>query len=305
MKIIRPITLTDAMLTSSTVTEDDYATWSSSTAYIAGDRCIRTTTHRIYECLVNHTNATPENNLTGTTPTWLEISATNRWRAFDAKIADQTSNATSINYVIAPGERFDSIALLNVEAVAVQIVVTDPTDGEVYNRTHQLLSTSNVTDWYTYFFEEFYYTTDVALTEIPPYSTTSISITLTGATAKVGEIILGLQRDLGLTQYSPTMSIQDYSRKDVDTFGNYIILQRAFSRKLSCDLWLPPGAVDELTRLLALYRTTPLVWIGSDDPQTGENIYSAMLLYGFYKSFSVVIENFAVAGCTLDIEGLT
>ena len=46
MKLIRPTTLTDAMLTSSTAPENDYAVWASGTAYAVGSRVILTSTHR-------------------------------------------------------------------------------------------------------------------------------------------------------------------------------------------------------------------------------------------------------------------
>ena len=46
MKLIRPTALTDAMLTSSTAPENDYAVWASGTAYAVGSRVILTSTHR-------------------------------------------------------------------------------------------------------------------------------------------------------------------------------------------------------------------------------------------------------------------
>lgn len=51
MKLIRPTALTDAMLTSSTAPENDYAAWATSTAYAVGARVILTSTHRKYEAL--------------------------------------------------------------------------------------------------------------------------------------------------------------------------------------------------------------------------------------------------------------
>ena len=51
MRLIRPTTLTDAMLTSSTAPETDYPAWSSATAYAVGARVILTATHRRYEAL--------------------------------------------------------------------------------------------------------------------------------------------------------------------------------------------------------------------------------------------------------------
>jgi len=43
MRIIRPTTITDAMLTSSTVAETDHAAYNGATTYALGDRVIVTT----------------------------------------------------------------------------------------------------------------------------------------------------------------------------------------------------------------------------------------------------------------------
>lgn len=297
MKIIRPVTITDAVFTSSTVAEADYAVYSAGTTYALGNRVIVSTgDHSIYESLqAGNTGNTP-----ATSPTWwLKISATNRWKAFDVKVADQVSNTTSINYVLAPGA-VDALAMLNVDATSVQITVTDPTYGVVYDQTINLTNTSNVVDGYTYCFEPIIRRTDLALFDLPPYSAASVSITITyaGGTAKVGEIIVGKQATLGFTEYSPSISIVDYSRKDVDTFGNYTVVARNFSKRISCNLFLLNGYVDETVRQLSLYRATPLVWVAAED-------YSSLIAYGFYKSFDVVIPGPTVSSCSLEIEGLT
>ena len=75
MKLIRPTTLTDAMLSSSTAPENDYAAWGSGTAYAVGARVILTSTHRRYEALAASTGVNPASDPTK----WLDIGPTNRW----------------------------------------------------------------------------------------------------------------------------------------------------------------------------------------------------------------------------------
>jgi len=229
----------------------------------------------------------------------LKISATNRWKAFDAKVADQVSRTTDINYVLTPGA-IDAISLLNIDGTSVQITMTDPTDGVVYNQTIGLTSTENVIDGYTYCFEPILMRTELALFDLPPYPSALVSITITntGGTAKLGELIVGRASRLGYTEYSPSIGIVDYSRKEVDTFGNYIVVQRAFSKRLSCDLFLDNAYVDFVARQLSLYRATPLVWIAADD-------FSSLIVYGYYRSFDVVIPYPTMSTCSLEIEGLT
>lgn len=309
MVIIVPTAITDAMLVSSTVPETDYAAWDGGVSYPIGQRCIRTATHKVYECLVVNSGNIPENNLTGTTPKWLEVSATNRWKAFDSKLTDQTSQASSITYVIEPGI-IQALALFNLDATSVTIAMTYTINGvpntEVYSYSGDLLSTSNVIDGYSYFFKPIVFKTELAFLDLPPYAgRITITINNSNSAAKVGEIVVGQLQSLGLTNYNPSISIIDYSRKDADAFGNFTVLKRAYSSRMSCDMWLPSQLVDELKRMLVLYRATPVVWIGAEDPETDTSLYASMMVYGFYKSFNIVIKNDNSSGCTLEIEGLT
>jgi hypothetical protein len=305
MYIIRPIKITDAMLISSTVPETDYAAYVAGTTYALGTRVIVIATHKIYESAqAGNLGHYPPDNLTGTIPWWIEVSATNRHKIFDEKVGDQTSQAGSFNYVLQPG-MFDSITLFNVEGLTLRLVLTDPTEGVVYDKTINLLSTANVIDGYTYCFEPFIYTTALARLDIPPYGSASLSITLTGVTAKCGEIVVGLKRYIGDSQWGISVSDVDFSKKDQDPYGNFIVVERPFSRKLNCDLWLPSAIFDETDRLLTLYRAKPVVWVGSPNDASGENIYASMLVYGFRKSFNLVAKHLQSSGCSLEIIGLT
>ena len=386
MKIIRPITLTDAMLTSSNVPETDYTAYNAATTYVGVDRCIDTTLHTVYESLPSSgielltldvapaVPWLPDWTLTGQTSLqtcvvcqyltsltylvrdrsgvftlgeiigvtgtavlladqgganpvfvsaankarppsvdvalatplwWKEISATNRWKAFDSKVGSQTAQATSITYKITPGELFDSIAFLNLDAVTAQIVLTDPLAGVVYDETIDLLTTvvtgaSEVYDWYSYFFSSYFRIADAVKLDITPYlnAVVDITITYTGGTAKVGSIILGLQTNIGTTLYSPQVGIVDYSRKSADENGVYSVTPGAFSKRMSLDLSLRNESIDGIQNLLAFYRSTLLVWIGVET-------YSSMIIYGFYKDFSIVMSYPAYSECNIEIEGLT
>ncbi len=115
MRIIRPLTITDAMLTDCNVPETDGTAgeWGVAVPYLVGDTVRVTTTgvHKIYEALENVTGGdSPEIDVLNAVPKWLEISATNRWKAFDQKVGSQTSQAVSIVYEITPGAIVDSIA---------------------------------------------------------------------------------------------------------------------------------------------------------------------------------------------------
>ena len=380
MKIIRPITLTDAMLTSSNVPETDYTAYNAATTYVGGDRCIDTTLHTVYEslpssgielltldvapavpwlpdwtltgqtslqtCVVcqyltsltylvrarsgvftlgevigvtgtavlladqggaNPTFAsaankarTPSVDVALATPLWWkEVSGTNRWKVFDSSVGSQSSQAASMTFDIAPG-KINAIAFLNLEATSISLVQTDPGDGVAFTATYDLVSSAAIIDGYSYCFEPFIFLTSLVVFDLPPYELATISITITnvGGVAKCGGIVMGLSTFLGTTLYGPSIGITDYSQKTTDDYGNYSITEGAFSRRGSYALKVPNTSINEVERILSLYRATPLVWVGIDE-------IAATITYGTFKSFDIVISGPSYSDCSLDIEGLT
>lgn len=297
MRLIRPLTLTAGQVVSD-VPMDDQAVWSADTAYTEGNLVIYD--RKIYECLTGNTGAIPPDNLVGSPAKWLDLGYTNRWKMFDSVVGSRTVQANSITVEITPGEVYDSIAMIDVIATTVEITIDNPNEGEVYTETINLVTSSLVNDWYTYFFEPVITRDAAVLLGIPPYGAATVTITISapGSDVEVGSLVLGSQRFIGDTQRNPTIGITDYSRKDVDAFGNYTIVQRAFSKRMGCELLLSNSTVDDVQKLLASYRATPVVWVGADAS------YSSMLVYGFYKSFQINITYMDYSVCSLEIEGL-
>jgi hypothetical protein len=299
MKIMRPMVINDAALTSSNVPETDYAAYSAGTTYALGARVIVVSTniHRIYESLqagnIGHTPAS--------SPTWwLDIGSTNRWRMFDQSVTSQTSKADSIAVTLQTTDRVNAVALANISALTARVKMTDVEDGLVYDQTFSLLSTSGITDWYTYLFEPVVRMGDLVVLDMPPYTAPVIDVTLTatGETVLCGAALVGLSMDVGGTQYGASVGIQDYSVKKQDDYGNYTILERAFRRTATFTMFVEKGKVDYLFDLLSKLRATPTVYIGSE-------LYAATIVYGFYKSFNVTIAFARESVCTLELEGLT
>jgi hypothetical protein len=296
--LIRPVAITAAMLTSSvpepaTGDAPDPAAWNAATAYVIGDRVTRTTLHSIYQRAVAGTTATaPEAD----TINWVRVGATNKWRMFDAIVEAQSSQADSIVVTLTPGVLADRLALLNVQADTARLQVA----GTSYDQTIDL-RTRYVGDWYDYFFEPFVQTSDVVFSGMPLLTTNVITLTLTrtGSIARCGEAVLGLSKMIGRTNAGATPGIVDYSTKTTDSFGNTAIVKRAFSKRMSVQIVVTAGKVDEIQQLLADFRADPLVWVGLG------NLYSSLIVYGFYRRFEIVISYPTHAICSLEIEGLT
>jgi hypothetical protein len=302
MKIVRPITIADANLISSSVAENDYAAYNAGTTYGLGDRAIYVIadTHWVIESLqagnIGHTPTGATTDLW-----WLAIGYTNRWKMFDGAIQSQTSAADEVVVSLASAtERLDSVALFNIDCATAQVTVTDITDGLVYDETVSMTSPSGITDWYAYFFEPITRITDYVFTELPPYLNATVEITLSnaGSTVLCGACVLGLSREIGGTQVGAQAGIQDYSVKQQDDFGNYTVLERAYNKRAVFQVKVENTLIDELQTILAGFRATPVVYVGDDN-------YASTMIYGFYKDFSVVISYQDVSILSIELEGLT
>ena len=300
MKVIKPVTITDAMLISSTAPETDHPAWSAATTYALAARVILTSTHRIYESLqAANLNKPPASNPTW----WLDVAPTNRWACFDQRVNTATGLASPLTITLAAGYA-NALALLGLVGDQALVTVTDGPGGAlVYSRTVQLDGTLLV-DWYQYFFEPRLQLAELALVDLPPYVDARITASITGVAAVAcSTLVVGAAYTLGDTRYGAKLNIIDYSRKDTDAFGVTTFVRRAFSKRMAATLLLPTGQINKIQQVLADLRATPCVWVGMDAEPTGA--YSALIVFGFYRDFSISVDYPSYSACSLDIEGLT
>lgn len=298
--VVKPVVVTDAMLTGTNVPETDHAAWNSGTTYAQGNRVIVTSSgvHKIYESLAPaNLNKSP-----GTEPTWwIEVSATNRWKVFDLSNSSQTAQATSIWYEVTPGQSVNAVAVLNlVNVQTVRYRLTDPSFGVVYDETYTLNSIPSAASWWAWFFGGRSEQPQHVALDLPSYPNATLRVDLTGgAQMAVGVLLLGQQKSIGLgVQQGARVGIQDYSRKETSDFGDTVLVQRAFAKRASFQMLLANSELDNAQALLTSVRALPCLWIGSSR-------YAATVVYGFFKEFDIAISYADYADCSIDLEGLT
>ena len=303
MNVIPPLEITDGRMTSSTIAEPDAGEtlWSgTAVAYVVGDRRIRPTTHRVYECLVAHTSAAsplPENNTTQ----WLEIGPTNRWAMFDTLRNTATIKASTVTVVLTPGQRVDALALLGVAADTATVTMTSGA-VEVYSRTEDLVY-REVFDWYDYFFNPFLTKPSVALFDLPPYTGGVITVTLTVATGNVecGACVIGSAEFIGDVQYEAESDVLNFSTVTRDFAGGIAtIVQRRNVPKTIQSIVLDKSRVNRVRKLRDDLAATPAVWAGLSNSSDG--YFEAMLILGFYKRFSINLRHPEHAVIGLELE---
>lgn len=297
MKLIRPIEITDAMLSSSTVAENDYPAWNAGTAYVTGNRVILASTHRRYEALAASTGVNPASDPTK----WLDLGPTNRWAMFDARVGTASTRTASLQAVLAPGA-VDAVALIDTDAEGATVTLT--VDGTVtYSRTQSFNLGGNAIDnWFSWFFEPIGRKSSLLFLDVPVYANGVVSVTITrdnpADTVSCGTLLVGRQFSIGETEHGADIGIIDYSRKEADQFGVISVVERAFAKRMTARVVMQTDAVDDVHRNLAALRAIPVLWIGSET-------FESLTVYGFYKEFSIDLAYPTVSYCSLTIEGLT
>lgn len=303
MKIVTPIEVavadtlgTGTILTAINIAEDEYSDWSAG-SYDADDMVIFD--HGVYKAL-STTSDQPDTGAAATTPTWVRVSATNRWKMFDSIIGAQASKATSITFSLEPGELTNALGFFNLVGETLQVTVDDSGgDGVVYDEMIDLQDTSNIIDWYSYFFEEVQYLQDLVLLDLPAYPDATISVVISkpGGTAECGEAVIGRWYSVGDASFGATVGIQSYSVATEDDFGARSITPRGYKNRGGFPISLATAQVYFVKKKLTDLRDVPTVYIG--DPDRPETI-----IYGFFRDLDMVISGPVVSDYQLDIEGL-
>lgn len=275
----------------------------------SGTHTLTVQEHGIYELITAETalgsaaayvGISPLNDLGASPAIWERAFSTNRWRMFDDSVSSQTSAADAITVQLAADGYVDTIVLLNISATSAHLVITDATDGVVYDQTVDLMDYSGIIDELAYCFDPVELLQDYAFTGLPHYPDSTIDITLTntGDTALCGAVLLGQVLDVGGTQYGGSVGIQDYSQKTQDDWGNYAIQERAFNRRANFNVTVECTLVDQLFTTLSKYRATPICYIGSPG-------YTSTIMFGFFDDFDVLIQYPTMSICNISLRSLT
>jgi hypothetical protein len=282
--VLVPLTLTDAMLSSSTIAEPaaGETLWNPATNYTVGTEVILTATHRVYENLIAGVNATsPELALTGSTPRWLDKRPTMRWAAFDSQVSTQSALVTPLTYVLLPG-MFNAIAFYGLDGGTLSLSIKDAPGGTVV-LTQTIDLTEPPLDYYDYYFGRIKGLTKALVKGITPYANPEVTITITagaGVTVRAGMIAIGDLRTLvsveatGGTRYGAKAKPITYSYISTDTFGTTSIIRRSKATDMEIVVEVPKEDTDSVLATIQEVLDVPAAWIGSDLTYfTGLNVF--------------------------------
>jgi len=300
MKLIKPITVTDTQFVTSNVPEDDHPVWLVGTTYAALDRVIVAgTTHKIYESVASSNTGNDPTTDNGTN--WTEISATNRWRAFDLVLGDTVTNSATIAYGLLADTPIDGIAFFGLAAGTVQVVVRDLGASIIYDVTKDLIDSMVVVDWLTFYFGGIDFDSEALFTGVPGFTGNTIEITIASpsGTISVSQIVLGQVKVLGETLTGTEIGIEDFSTKTRDSFGNATIVERAFIDNVDFRFVLNTRDARDVKRILTSVRAQPAVYfVNETDVSMGTTVF------GYFRDFSIPLNAGGKSTANLEIEGL-
>lgn len=297
MRMIVRLAVTPTNLTATSLPENEHAAYSAATNYWAGNRVIYE--NQVFECLVDNTQGvTPSNS----GAEWVLVSATNRYKAFDAVIGDQASAADEITYRIEDPSIVNAMAFFNVDADTVQVQVTDATDGEVFNETRNMRDDSRVIDFFTWFFEPIRVLSKTLFLDLPAYEDAQIDVTVTkaGGTAKVGQIVPGREYRIGSVTSNVSVGYEDFSTKEEDIFGRITLVERGYIETADYQVAVLKGDVEWVRALLVEQRARPAVFYPGPDLDG----YGATI-FGIVGEFEATHDPGNHAFYDLEVRGLT
>lgn len=297
--VLRPMVVTDAMLTASNVPETDAAAYNPATSYAVGDIVMLLSTHSVYE------NSLPAN--VGNSPElhpdkWVRIRATNRWRCFDRKNSSLTQQSSSISYSFLPGESVTMVVALGlVDCSELRVRLIDPTYGTVYDHTATPAPLPVQSNWWEFFFGKWEGGSSIVLlTDLPSYPNATLQIDMVGLSSMaLGQLLFGQPRTWGLgIEYGARVSRQIYSRREVNDFGDIELVKRPSAKRASFELVLSNAEVDAIQEYLDGIDADVCLFVGS-------TLYESTVICGIFETADVLLSNAKESTVQLDILGVT
>lgn len=295
MMVIRPAKITASKVLSTNAI-NLYSDWISTTTYGVGDRV--TYNNYYWESLISSNTG----NIPELEPTkWVQLQASNKWAMFDSQVSSATTFNGNLQVVIKPNEYFTSIALFNVSALNCSISITNGIGGETIFESSKVLDKTFISNWYSYFFEEFDIGDELVFDGVPPYKNAVITVTLYGMSkTSVGVIVIGQKIEIGKTRNGLNYGIRDYSVKETDEFGITRFVERNFSKRMSPAVFVENGQLNFVGKVLTGLRATPSAWIATEDSR-----FQGTTIFGYVKDWNVEISYPQHSLISIEIEGLT
>jgi hypothetical protein len=298
MLVIRPITITPAMVTASNAGEFD-ADYNPATSYALGARAYLPADGRTYVCV----EAPALDKYPATNPLfWALAEPSNRWAMWDSEISTSTVTTGNLTATLAVGPRFNAVGVFGLVGGSITLTQKNTAGAVLWTETRALQSNPN--GWYSYFYEPRQQVQEAVFTGLTPStgSTLEVLVTATGGTAACSAVLPGSSMHIGDAQYGFAAGIISFSKKDTNIATGVTALKPGSSAKrMSGQLVQDRGQFNSIYSALKRLDGRVAVWVGVED--SGD--YMPFTIAGFFRDFSIEVAYPMHHLCTLEIEELT
>lgn len=266
VSFIKPLVIKESMITSSTaVTKlSGEAEWVGTGNYTLGTIVTRAELGgRRFENLIPGVSANkPEDDRTR----WYEHGLTDKATMFDSTNARQSIAPGVLTVVFRPGAH-NAMFLAGLEGTALSITKKDAPGGNVVYSFAGSLEDSMPDEYYDWAFAPFVPQTDFLVTDLPPYASCEVTISITNpssvarcAIASLGDLtVVG-----GPALSGVTVDLEGSARVTSDERGQASVKLG----KLACDLTaqaiVPSDMAKSVVRALRSAQNTPCAWLITD-----------------------------------------
>jgi hypothetical protein len=175
-------------------------------------------------------------------------------------------------------------------------------DQRVYSHTVMMQDESGVIDALTYFFSEIVELSEFVLTDLPPYSSALVTVSLDrdAGNVSVGQIVMGPVWETGLTFADGSgFSGLDFSFVQADDFGNLTRVVREATTIHNFEVFLDATQLLAFkTRMRSLRGGVPAVFIGA--PERAKSAIN----YGILRDYRVAYRTPLYSIINLETQGL-
>jgi len=290
---------------------EQYVGYNVTVTYGLGDKVCDNITHRNYQSLV----AGNVGNLLTDTTKWMDIGPTNSTGAFDLNRGTKTKSSSTLIFTIRPVQNYDmnSLALFGLQATSVVVTVAEFSTPStyLYNTTFTLTPTNKVWlaygDWLTGTNGPLY--KDVlAIWNLPGGTDVIITITVYNtagtpgyAHTKLGSIVLGDYVELGGAEYGAVNDSINFSTVDRSFDGSIdLVVKRRSIPRNNYTTYALSSSINYLYKLRQILNAEVAAWFGITDYTATQ--FDALSILGFYKRFSIVVDQQDRVRLDLEIE---
>lgn len=293
LKTISPLDITDSVIVSQPPVEDAAVAWAAG-SWPKGSR-VRYQ-HIVYQAGsdVNDAIPPPDNQTV-----WIKVGPTNTWALFNGRTSQSSKFNATASYRFRFGRAIDAVAAIGlVDVQTIRVRVVDPTYGTVFDKSLTVGLAPEIPDWWEWHFGVWTPTGALGMfTGLPAYPQADVLVDFAGTTKmEVGKLLMGNTKEWGLgVEVGASVGIQDFSRKDLDEYGNRVLVERTYIGWADMSVPVRRAEITPLKSYMAQNRAKPILFIGSQDIE-------ALNVFGIAKDWSIAIEYYGYAMFAIQLE---